>query len=92
MHQIALVVNGIFLLENMKLDQLAAGKVYEFAFAVQPLKIKGGDASRTAANPTGRVRAMLTPIPEAPAANAPAPVPTDPAKLRPSGKITEPRK
>lgn len=54
--------------------------------------VKGGDASRTAANPTGRVRAMLTPIPEAPAANAPAPVPTDPANLRPSGKITEPRK
>lgn len=47
-HQIALVVNGIFLLENMKLDQLAEEKVYEFAFAVQPLKIKGGTGSTVA--------------------------------------------
>ena len=47
-HQIALVVNGIFLLENMKLDQLAASKTYEFAFAVQPLKIKGGTGSTVA--------------------------------------------
>jgi kynurenine formamidase len=47
-HQIALVVNGIFLLENMKLDELAASKTYEFAFAVQPLKIKGGTGSTVA--------------------------------------------
>lgn len=47
-HQIALVVNGIFLLENMKLDELAARQVYEFAFAVQPLKIKGGTGSTVA--------------------------------------------
>jgi kynurenine formamidase len=47
-HQIALVVNGIFLLENMKLDELAAKKVYEFALAVQPLKVKGGTGSTVA--------------------------------------------
>jgi kynurenine formamidase len=47
-HQIALVVHGIFLLENMKLDQLAAAGVHEFAFAVQPLKIKGGTGSTVA--------------------------------------------
>ncbi len=47
-HQIALVVNGIFLLENMKLDELADKRVYEFAFAVQPLKIKGGTGSTVA--------------------------------------------
>lgn len=47
-HQIALAVNGIFLLENMKLDELAARKVYEFAFIVQPLKIKGGTGSTVA--------------------------------------------
>lgn len=47
-HQIALVVNGIFLLENMKLDELAAAKAYEFAFIVQPLKIKGGTGSTVA--------------------------------------------
>ncbi|HZP93564.1 MAG TPA: cyclase family protein [Burkholderiales bacterium] len=47
-HQIALAVNGIFLLENMKLDELAAKKAYEFAFIVQPLKIKGGTGSTIA--------------------------------------------
>ncbi len=47
-HQIALVVHGIFLLENMKLDELAASRTYEFAFAVQPLKIKGGTGSTVA--------------------------------------------
>jgi kynurenine formamidase len=47
-HQIALVVNGIFLLENMKLDELAAKKSYEFAFVVQPLKVKGGSGSTVA--------------------------------------------
>ena len=44
-HQIALVVNGIHLLENMKLDELAAKNVYEFAFIMQPLKIQGGTGS-----------------------------------------------
>jgi kynurenine formamidase len=47
-HQIALVVNGIFLLENLKLDQLAAARAYQFAFIVQPLKIKGGTGSTVA--------------------------------------------
>ena len=36
-HQVALVVNGIHLLENLKLDEMAAKKVYEFAFVMQPL-------------------------------------------------------
>ena len=47
-HQLALAVYGIFLLENMKLDELAAKKAYEFAFVVQPLKIKGGTGSTVA--------------------------------------------
>lgn len=47
-HQILLVVNGIHLLENMKLDELAAKGVYEFAFIVQPLKIQGGTGSTVA--------------------------------------------
>lgn len=47
-HQIMLVVNGIHLLENMKLDALAAQRVYEFAFIVQPLKIQGGTGSTVA--------------------------------------------
>jgi len=47
-HQIALVVHGIFLLENLKLDELAASKTYEFAFVMQPLKIKGATGSTVA--------------------------------------------
>ncbi|MDB5599361.1 MAG: hypothetical protein JWN71_1405 [Xanthobacteraceae bacterium] len=44
-HQLALVVNGVHLLENLKLDELASKQVYEFAFIMQPLKIQGGTGS-----------------------------------------------
>lgn len=47
-HQIMLVVNGIHLLENLKLDELSAKRVYEFAFIVEPLKIQGGTGSTVA--------------------------------------------
>jgi kynurenine formamidase len=47
-HQITLVVNGIHLLENLKLDELAAKGVSEFAFMMQPLKIQGGSGSTVA--------------------------------------------
>jgi len=47
-HQIALVVHGIHLLENLKLDALAAKKAYEFAFVMQPLKVQGGSGSTVA--------------------------------------------
>jgi len=47
-HQIMLVVNGIHLLERMKLDELAAQEVYEFAFVMQPLKIRGATGSTVA--------------------------------------------
>ena len=45
MHQLALVVNGVHLLENVKLDELAQKGVSEFAFIMQPLKIQGGSGS-----------------------------------------------
>jgi kynurenine formamidase len=47
-HQIFLVVNGIHILENLKLDELAAKRVYEFAFTMQPLKIHGASGSSVA--------------------------------------------
>jgi kynurenine formamidase len=47
-HQVMLVVNGIHLLENLKLDELAQKRVHEFAFVVQPLKIQGGTGSTVA--------------------------------------------
>ena len=47
-HQIMLAVNGIHILENLKLDELAAKKVYEFAFIMQPLKAQGFTGSTVA--------------------------------------------
>ncbi len=47
-HQIALVVNGVHLLENLKLEELVAKGVSEFAFIMQPLKIQGGTGSTVA--------------------------------------------
>ena len=47
-HQIMLVVNGVHLLESLKLDELAAKRAYEFAFIVQPLKIQGATGSTVA--------------------------------------------
>jgi len=47
-HQIMLVINGIHLLENLRLDELASGGVHEFALIVQPLKIQGGTGSTVA--------------------------------------------
>jgi kynurenine formamidase len=43
-----LVINGIHLLENLKLDELAAKRAYEFALIVEPLKIQGGTGSTVA--------------------------------------------
>ena len=40
-----LVINGIHLLENLKLEELVAKKVFEFPFIVQPLEIKRGSGS-----------------------------------------------
>lgn len=47
-HQIMLAVNGIHLLESLKLDELAATGIHEFALIVEPLKIKGGTGSSVA--------------------------------------------
>ncbi|PYS16760.1 MAG: hypothetical protein DMG17_11675 [Acidobacteria bacterium] len=43
-----LVVNGIHLLENMKLDEIAARRLYEFALILEPLKIQGATGSTVA--------------------------------------------
>ena len=48
MHQITLAVNGVHLLENMKLDELAAKRVSEFAFVMQPLKLRAATGSTVA--------------------------------------------
>jgi kynurenine formamidase len=44
-HQELLVRNGIYNLENLNLEELAANKVYEFAFIFAPLRLKGATGS-----------------------------------------------
>jgi kynurenine formamidase len=44
-HQLALLVNGVHLLENLKTDELATKRIYEFAFMMQPIKLQGGTGS-----------------------------------------------
>ena len=45
LHQELMVKNGIFNLESMNLDRLAADRVYEFLFIFNPLPIKGATGS-----------------------------------------------
>src|SRR5216684_3825870 len=47
-HAMMLIQHGIYLIENLLLDPLAAANAHEFAFIVQPLKIKGGTGSAVA--------------------------------------------
>jgi kynurenine formamidase len=47
-HQILLAVNGIHMLESLKLDELAEKRVYEFAFILEPLKLRGATGSTVA--------------------------------------------
>ena len=47
-HQILLVSNGIYLIESLKLDELVQKNVREFAFIVEPLKLKGATGSTVA--------------------------------------------
>src|SRR5215467_878688 len=47
-HAMMLIQQGIYLIENLELEALAAARAYEFAFIVQPLKIKGATGSAVA--------------------------------------------
>ena len=38
-------MNGIRIVENLNREQLSAARAYEFAFIVQPLKLKGATGS-----------------------------------------------
>lgn len=65
----------------------ARGNLIVYNSATEVFTVRGNEAGGNAAGPSGRVRAMLTPIPSE--ATAPAPAPASPAKLRPSGQIEE---
>jgi len=70
-----------------QINDEARGNLIVYNSATEVFTVRGNEPGRDAANPSGRVRAMLTPIPAEGA--APAPAPADPAKLRPSGQIEE---
>lgn len=44
-HQWNLTRNGVYHIENLDLEQLAADKVYEFCFVFSPLRLKGATGS-----------------------------------------------
>ena len=47
-HSLMLIQHGIILLENLKLEKLAAAGAHETAFIMQPLKIRGATGSAVA--------------------------------------------
>lgn len=70
-----------------QINDEARGNQIVYNSATEVFTVKGNEPGRDAANPSGRVRAMLTPTPTEGA--APAAAPADPATLRPSGQIKE---
>lgn len=44
-HMMLLADNGIYIIENLFLEELAKEKVYEFIAIVPPLKVRGGTGS-----------------------------------------------
>ncbi|MGE0099383.1 MAG: lipopolysaccharide transport periplasmic protein LptA [Hydrogenophaga sp.] len=78
--------------KGTQLSDETTGSVIVYNNATDVFTVDGGSANRTAANPTGRVRAMLTPVPkEAAAGSVPSPATTPPVTLRPSLQIEEGR-
>ena len=65
-----------------------AGSLIVYNNVTETFTVDGGPASRTASNPSGRVRAMLTPTPKPPADGKARTAPTpDKAQLRPSSQL-----
>ncbi|WP_066270818.1 lipopolysaccharide transport periplasmic protein LptA [Hydrogenophaga palleronii] len=75
--------------KGTQLNDETTGNVIVYNNTTDVFTVDGGPANRTAANPTGRVRAMLTPVPKEGA--APPAVPAAPATLKPSPQLEETR-
>lgn len=72
-------------LVGTRLNDETVGGTIVYNSSNDTFSVEGGSAGRTAGNPQGRVRAMLTPVPKD-AAPAPA---VPPAPLRPSRQLGE---
>lgn len=75
--------------KGTQLNDETTGNVIVYNNTTDVFTVDGGVANRTPTNPTGRVRAMLTPVPKEGA--APPPTPAPPATLKPSPQIEEGR-
>ncbi|MEZ5663599.1 MAG: lipopolysaccharide transport periplasmic protein LptA [Burkholderiaceae bacterium] len=73
-----------------QLNDESLGNVIIYNSSTEVFTVQGGTGGQVADNPSGRVRAMLTPVPKDDAAATPPPA--SPAKLRPSTGIDEKRK
>jgi lipopolysaccharide export system protein LptA len=78
------------------LNDQSSGSQITYSGQTEVYTVKGGEGSKTASNPSGRVRAMLTPI-QKDAQGNPLPPPTaqpadEPARLKPSTRVEEKRK
>ena len=74
-----------------QLNDINEGDQIVYNSLTEVFSVKGGPNNASVTNPSGRVKAMLTPIPKDGATPAPAPA-EDGAALRPSNKIGEQRK
>lgn len=74
--------------KGAQLNDETTGSVITYNSSNDTFSVDGGPGSRTASNPSGRVRAMLTPVPKA---DAPVTPPASPATLRPSTQLDEGR-
>ena len=75
--------------KGTQLNDETTGSVIVYNNTSDVFTVDGGSANRTANNPSGRVRAMLTPVPKD---GTPPATPAPPANLRPSNQLGEGQK
>ncbi|WP_382327613.1 lipopolysaccharide transport periplasmic protein LptA [Hydrogenophaga sp. UC242_50] len=77
--------------KGTQLNDETTGNVIVYNNTTDVFTVDGGVRNRTPQNPTGRVRAMLTPVPKEGGAPATPPPPAPPATLKPSPQLEEGR-
>lgn len=69
------------------LNDETSGSVIVYNNSTDVFTVDGGVANRTPTNPSGRVRATLTPVPKAGEGQTPPAAPSPPTELRPSPQL-----
>lgn len=78
-------------LSGSQINDETTGALIVYNNSTDVFTVDGGPGNRTVGNPTGRVRAMLTPVPKPGEAASPAPAPVPPAVLKPADQLGEDR-